>query len=165
MLHILIVLVGRNTLLSKLYRVKPPNKGMGLLAFVERLALPRIFFQFLSPNHNLNILLVYCDYDDNNSMWFMIINFIIDLLSVEWSNHLWRTPWPPTIDESLLVKPEATSLKDKKAVAVLQDNLIVPCFLFLPRDVNCMALKYDYWEGETISRLTDCFWASVAYEA
>ncbi len=50
MLHILIVLVGRNTLLSKLYRVKPPNKGMGLLAFVERLSLPLIFFQFLSPN-------------------------------------------------------------------------------------------------------------------
>ena len=53
--------------------------------------------------------------------------------------------WIPTIDETLLVKPEPTNIKDKKAVTVLKDDIIVGhvslnlsprLFQFLRRDVN-----------------------------
>lgn len=59
--------------------------------------------------------------------------------------HAYMNIWIPTIGEALLVKPEPTNAKDKTAVAVLKDDVIVGhvphnlaprLFQFLRRDVN-----------------------------
>ena len=77
----------------------------------------------------------------------MIINFIIDLILIVYNEVVTYGGGVHDHEhQNLLVKPEATSIISKKAVAVLQD-----CALLLPRDVTlafhvstaCMSLKYD----------------------
>lgn len=70
---------------------------------------------------------------------------VLEINSYVRGYHAYMEDWMPTIGECLLVKPEPTNTKDKEAVAVLKDDLIVGhvphnfasrLFHFLRRDVN-----------------------------
>ena len=55
---------------------------------------------------------------------------VLEINSYVWGYHAYMDTWNPALGQELILKPEPSNYKDKHAVAVLKDDVIVGHVLY-----------------------------------